>query len=290
LTFQQVISGDDDFAVHLNGARQLRSIRKRWKIVSGQTRQLNEISTFLTLLARTTAIKTPSVELQYGENGASSGDDLVEQSNTCYEYMYGVTPMIATAIQETCRLAEILAQYGDVHDIPDPLLQACEELGERLQSWHLASERPAPIPAGDDEMLAIFTHHANAWHCAALLYYYRRIQNCHAADLVREVDLIADHMHAVEDTKVRSKSECIRRTAPITWPMFVASCDAVGASRDRCRKWWERVERYGISNISRQWEVVQQIWEKMEEIRLNGNDTTSWMDAFVSLDIKLLPV
>ncbi|KAH8893569.1 hypothetical protein GQ53DRAFT_839991 [Thozetella sp. PMI_491] len=287
-----VISGDDDFAMHLDGTKQLRNLRKRWRIMSSQTRQLNDISTFLTLMARTINFQpVPSPVLDSG-NGqpAAMEDESIGSVNL--EYMYGVTPTIAAAIQEICGLAERLERYDcnkEQHLLPEDLLMSCEALGDKLLAWSLESEKPVTISASG-EMSTIFNYHANAWHSAAWIYYCRRIQHYKTEDLAEEVRRVVEYMHAVEDTKVSSKSDSTNRMAPITWPMFIASCHAKGIERDACRRWWERVRRYGIANNEKQWVIVQKIWKREDEMEPNDCSITIWTDLFDSLGSRLLPI
>jgi hypothetical protein len=141
---------------------------------------LNDISIFLSVLAKATTFKASLVPWP-GENRSSPEDDLTINTGpeSCLEYMYGITPTIAAAIQGTCRLAEYVSWYeADTASIPESLLEACEALGDRLLSWSLDLEEVTTIPSNDAEMKSIFDHHAKAWHSAAVIYYCRRIQNC----------------------------------------------------------------------------------------------------------------
>ncbi|KPM41739.1 hypothetical protein AK830_g4852 [Neonectria ditissima] len=279
-----VMSGEDDgFMVHLKGIAQLRNSRRRWRIISGPTRQLNEISAFLALMARTTSLQVHSSTWVSENDDVSNAEDTVIHSGSCYGYMYGITPQIAAAIQETCRLAEFAAQYDrQGHEaIPDDLLEACEALGNRLLSWSLESEATSSIPANDTIMLMIFNLQANAWHHAALIYYYCRIQRYNASDLTGEVERVAEYMHAAEDAKAGIKFNRASIMAPITWPMFIASFNAVGSQRDECRAWWERVQHYGIANIRRQWDIIQQVWKDVDEPQQKGHGSRSWAAILV---------
>ncbi|KAH6955952.1 fungal-specific transcription factor domain-containing protein, partial [Ilyonectria sp. MPI-CAGE-AT-0026] len=281
------IAGDgNEFIAHINAATQLRSLRSRWKIVSQATQKLNAISAFLTILARTTSFQSAQSSERINPN---SNSRLVQSSN-CYEHIYGITPSIAAAIQETCDLSELLMQYDGLPQgsIPDHLLQACEALGDRLLSWRLMSESVISIPADDESMLKIFTQQSNAWHRAALIYYYRRIQRFSSEDLVDDVQYIADQMHAAEDAKAHISQDLVM--APITWPGFIASCEAIGPQRDLLRNWWERIEKYHIGNIARQWDIVQQLWLRDDQMQRDGLGAADWTDSFRILEFHILAV
>lgn len=244
----------------------------------------------MALISRTMSFQVDGLALLYENDEHDLLDNLTIQSGTCYEYMYGITPNIAAAIQETCRLAELVARFGhDNNLIPETLLEACEALGDRLLRWEFDSETVTSIPAGCGVMSTVFEHQVKAWHCAALMYYYRRIQRYQDVDLIEEVECVAAHMHAAEDAKSASMPTGAGPTAPITWPMFIASCETVPWRRDSCIRWWERVQHYGIANIKRQWEIIQQIWAK-EDAQEEGTTRASWIDILSELGTSVLPV
>ncbi|KAJ3539985.1 hypothetical protein NM208_g5258 [Fusarium decemcellulare] len=287
-----IMSGEgDDFRLHINAAYQLRSLRSRWKLVSRSSKQLNEIGAFLALLARTIAFQASASPWNV-QDDVSAGETMIIQSSGCYEYVYGVTPTIAAAIHHTCHLAEHLARFRNEkrESLPDDFLEACEELGNKLQSWQLASENIFSIPKGDGLRFSMLTHQANAWHGAALIYYYTRIQGAQAAHLVQEVECVAEHLHAAEDAKLTTGTIHQRLSmAPITWPALIASCNALGGRRDTWRKWWERIELYNIANNSKQWDIVQKIWDKMDQREQDGEEPLEWMELFDIIGIQLLP-
>ncbi|KAF6814494.1 hypothetical protein CSOJ01_04045 [Colletotrichum sojae] len=274
-----------DFAIHLQGTAQLRKQRRRWQVISRPTRQLNEISDFLCLLARTVSFST----LQ-GPWLSENDDDLDEpiaplpQSDCCFGYMFGITPEVAAYLRETCRLAEYLSWYEQSGErIPDGLLEACENLGDRLCGWSFETEGgDREIPDGGDAR-EIFMHHSNAWHLAAVVYYHRRIQKCHSEGHDQIIARIAEYMHGVEDIKERSSSGNGQKTAPIMWPAFVASCDA--RVRGTWEIWWERASRYRLANYQRQWEIVKTIWTIKDEMEKSGRRCDDWIEVFMNLSM-----
>jgi hypothetical protein len=289
----QVMSAcEADFTVHLRAAMQLRQSRRHWKFLSKATQRLNEIGAFLFLLARTVSFSPKSMQWMQATVGSSDEDSpLGEGSDCCFTYMYGITPMIAEAILETCRLAEQISIYERTKiPIPDSLSEACEILGGRLLSWYLEYETPSSITTEDNDARAIFTNHAKAWHLAALVYYYRRIQgidNKHES-YTCAIERIAEYMHMVEDIKTSSSPGISLEMAPITWPALIASCEAT--FRQPWELWWNRVQCYRIANIQRQWEVVQMIWQKKDQMKEAGLEEPDWITIFQSQECTLLPI
>lgn len=259
--------------------------------MSRQSRQLNEIGAFLALLARTLTFQ-PSTSAWPGCDAQPSTEDstIIERSG-CYEYLYGVTPDIATLIYQTCQLAEHLARFREEGEpMPDDFLEMCEQVGNKLQAWRFNSEKISSIPRGDELRFAILTHQAKAWHSAALIYYYTRIQDCSPEDVVQEVECVAEHMQATEDVKLAFETAYDEpKMAPLTWPALIASCNALRSRREVWRRWWARMQLYRIANIDKQWNIVQQIWDIVDGREEQGEVSVAWTQAFDSIGIHVLP-
>ncbi|KAM0545416.1 hypothetical protein ACHAPJ_011321 [Fusarium lateritium] len=288
-----VLSGEgDDFRVHIEAASQLRNSRSRWKLLSRPSKQLNELSAFLSMLSRTTSFEPSSAPWTGRNDRLVVAEDMLIQSSGCYEHVYGITRTVAAAINQTCRLAAHLARFrrDKEDDIPDDVLEACEEVGDKLQSWRFEHENITSIPSSDGLGMLILKHHAKAWHSAALIYYCTRIQETEPIDLVEETDLVMEHLRAAEDVRLTSGTMHSRDSlAPITWPAFVASCIALKDRRDVWRVWWEQMLSYNIGNINKQWEIVQQIWETLDQAEQQGTDM-DWMKAYESVGRHVLPI
>jgi arginine metabolism regulation protein II len=304
-----------DFSLHLNATLRIRQSRKHWKIISHQTQQVHHISEFLNLLARTTSfsrhredvlIFSPRSKLEDSSLARFQSDTTLslgwmskgvfEGSSHSYEYLYGITTPLICALERVCSLAESLSfyreqQYCIRQNIPNELLEACEALGDDLLAWDLEAENAEILV--DKEIIShvttveIFTHHAHAWHRAVLIYFYRRIQQYSTYDLMVDVAAVASHMHAIEDIKERSGSGMPVRMAPITWPAFIASCEATIIDREIWVAWWTRVcQTYKIANMSRQYDLVQHIWKARDA----SNDERDWIEILVGLHAEVLVI
>ncbi|KAF4126630.1 hypothetical protein GMORB2_0366 [Geosmithia morbida] len=222
-----VMSGcEADYAIHLRGTKQLRHLMRRSTLTSHTTRQLDEISDFLSLLVRC----IPSTAQRHADlmvyNNVSSMAH-IGQPDSCVFYMYGVTPQIAASIQETCQIAESLAWYRyRGQRAPQSLVHSATTLHRELLCWSLEGEAPSLSSIGSMDMRQIFRYHAKAWHQAAVVYYNRRIRRLAGAEVGPYIDAVARNMQAVEDVKSSSASCSQSSMAPITWPAFVASCEA----------------------------------------------------------------
>ncbi|RFN52968.1 lysyl oxidase-like protein 2 3 4 [Fusarium flagelliforme] len=287
-----VLTGEgDDFRMHIQAAAQLRSLRSRWKLMSRPSRQLNELGAFLSLMSRTVSFKPSPTSWDTTSDKTHVAETMILQSSQCYEYVYGITVAIAPAINEICHLAEHLTRFRQSkQDLPDDFLESCEELGNKLQSWRFESENITSFPGSGDFRMALFTQQAKAWHAAALIYYYTRIQDVKRAELIPEVDHVAEYIQAAEDIKLTSETIGQGESmAPITWPAFVASCNATSNRRDVWRRCWERMLCYKLENVSKQWDIVQQIWQILDVAESQGK-SFSWTDAYDIVGINILPV
>ncbi|EPE05890.1 c6 zinc finger domain protein [Ophiostoma piceae UAMH 11346] len=311
-----IMSGcEADFVVHLRGTKQLQQRRKNFRLMSRATRQLNQISDFLFLLTRTTwfpmslaDLSTSPYAVDDDDEGSVEDKTLDKMVDSCYPYMYGISPTLASYMNETCRLAECLKghelRHGDTEPPPEPLLEACERLGDRILSWTHALEEEDDgrilSSTGDPLARAIFRPHAQAWHLAIVIYYFRRIHRTRGPDHAQHVLTIAQCMHEVEDIKERalsnyaSSSVAMRRRAavsmaPITWPAFIASCE--GLHRGPWMRWWQRVQCYQIANIRRQWEMVEKLWQHKDQMEQAGQAASfDWTKVFRGYELTLMPI
>ncbi|OGM48376.1 hypothetical protein ABOM_003368 [Aspergillus bombycis] len=270
-----------DFRVHLQGISNFQAPRRKWQLISADTRQLNTQSAFLNLLARTTSPCIPSPWVGSRDSRHREHDSLTATNSRsfCHEFTYGVTADIAAAILETITLYECLEFYREAQEsAPDDLLQACEDLGDRLLSWTLGSDKVPSFSDKRADEFDIFKHHSHAWHGAALTFYLNCIQGAKAQDLVDEVATVASHMLAVEEIKSRHVTS---QMAPISWPAFIASCCAL--DREHWETWWLEVQKYGIGSIRRQYSIVQEIWSEMDTDPSKG-----WLQILHERNIQVL--
>ena len=93
-------------------------------------------------------------------------------------------------------------------------------------------------------------------------------------------------MNRAEDLKTEL-SNAVARPAPITWPAFIASCEAVGEFRQLWSTWWERVRVYHMLSYTEQFHAITRVWSASDE---DGSNTFDWRRALKALNIRILPV
>jgi arginine metabolism regulation protein II len=278
----QIMNGDtSDYWIHLKGCNQLQKSRHFSNVVSLPTQQLNSISSFLGLLALTTSHKFEP--LPWPCEGSPFSKPLFRADEKSIEYMYGITLDLANALQRTCDLAQYLEFYsGKI--VPPTLLEACEDLGDELATWKIDNELFSTIDPGQTAMLDIARCQARAWHSSILIFYYRTIRMCNPTDLEDDRKIVLKNLTVAETLKdqfLKGK----KQAAPITWPAFMAACEAT--DREPWIEWWNKVnEGYRIGNFSRQWRIIQEMWGVIDTDVIGIH----WRDVLIRLDTLVLAI
>ncbi|KAJ5529138.1 hypothetical protein N7527_002531 [Penicillium freii] len=280
VTIDTMTGEDSDFPIHLKGCRQLQRPDNASDALNDSTRQVSSICHFLSLLARTTAHELES--RPWATEGPLFEEPYFHVDDTNIQYMYGITPYLGNMLQKTCQVAEYLAfyQYGEM---PAILLDACSELYDEIFSWDIESESFHLITLEEPTMLEIIRCQALAFHSAIVIFYYRAIENSSPVDLQERVRAIWKNLSLAEDLK-DAYSCGDKRAAPMSWPAFIAACEAT--DRQPWVAWWERVQGYSMGNFKRQWKVIQEIWNIMN----SDENVVSWRDALKQSGKLVLPI
>lgn len=278
----QIIDGGiNDHWIHLEAAIQLQASRHHAHLVSRETRQLNIRCTMLHLFAQTALFK-PEPKPWNGEIHVLNCMTQ-DYSDASIEYLYGITTTLATSIDKIYRLTQYLAYYED-QKYPETLLEACESLGDELHFWTIDSESFTTIVTEQDYTLQVVRAQAKAFHYAALIYYYRSVQNCDRKDLGSEQEATLLAMNEAEDLKLLFVKED-SSPAPITWPAFIASCEAMGEHRRKWDKWWARVEKYRLRNYSIQQSIVHRVWVELDK----STTPLDWREVLAVMNLRVIP-
>ena len=279
--FQIIDGGVTDHWIHLEAARSLQKSRKKLSLTSRQTQQLNTICSMLCLFAQT-AIYNHS-PLPWQPNVLAADEGMQDGFPVCVEFLYGTTSALTVAMFKTLRLSQCLNFYGN-QPLPEALLEACEDLHDELLSWSIETECFSTIETTDVNMMEMMRAQAVAFYNSTLIYYYRSIQKCHRRDLQKEQHEVLAAMNLVEDIKAAARDQRYW-AAPVTWPAFVASCEAIDLDRDAWAKWWDRTQHYRMSNYVKQKSIIDSIWA-----RLDSHSTTDWREILSSMGVRVIPV
>lgn len=206
---------------------------------------------------------------------------LFSSSDTHIEYIYGITPTLGNLLHRACQIAEALSIYDRQH-IPKSLQRARNALRAELLTWNLATDdcHLAKSEAGIS-MLEIVRRQARAFHSAVLIFYYRAIENHPLIDPQLEVLNVWENLTIAEQNKEHGLQNH-RYGAPMSWPGFVAACEAV--NRQPWVEWWGKVQRYNLGNFRRQWSIIQEVWGIMD------SQDICWRDALQRCGKLVLPI
>jgi arginine metabolism regulation protein II len=167
--------------------------------------------------------------------------------------------------------------------LPNGFLEACEALGDELSSWEMRFESFSAV-GPEEDTLPVAHAQAKAFHYASLIYYYRSVQNCDRETLTMEQEATLTAMNEAEDLK-ENLIEPSSRPAPISWPAYIASCEAVRGQREEWKKWWIRVQSYRLKSFSKQYATIQKVWENLDR-----HQTSDWRKELEALNIHIIPV
>ncbi|KAL1887908.1 arginine metabolism regulation protein II [Sporothrix stenoceras] len=321
VTVDTMAGEDSDFPVHLKACYQLKKppalLDQDGAEVegSGSNSQIYSICRFLTLLARTTS---PVIVARPWKVFPNDSDDIparfsvpnFRDTERSVEYMYGITPALGNMLAQTCQMAEHLAYYQQQRNSREPLLkplqQAIAALGDDIAGWSVDDEPfgliQADNEAGEHTMREIARCQARAFHGAVLLYYCRTLltyglQDRRVApvsvDVHAQVQVIWAQLTTAEDLKdayYHRFSDGMKRSAPMSWPAFIAACEAAPADRPLWVAWWERVNGYRIGNFARQWQIIQDVWQLQDRTEEQGHGRIGWREALARTGKLVLPI
>lgn len=260
---------------------QLLQSRMRLRLVSPQTKLLGSMCRMLSLFSQTTRLDfTP---ISWPEDGLSPDLGLGDFPD-CVEFIYGITPFLAKAILRTYRLSQYLAYY-ERPNIPSGLLEACESLHDDLISWSIESEPFSSFSSIEHQYLDVVKAQASSFYYALMIYHLRSVHNCPRSELRREQHATLKALHLAEDLK-QSLSKQDYWAAPLTWPAFMASCEATGEDRQLWLAYWERLRAYRMVNFASQEALVHQIWASLDA----EDELTDWRQALSRLHVRIIPV
>ncbi|KAE8423816.1 fungal-specific transcription factor domain-containing protein [Aspergillus pseudocaelatus] len=274
--------GVHDHWIHLEAGFRLQASRHHSPLISRETGQLNAICTMLRLFAQTAQ---PNMEpLPWISKNPCFEARACDYSNPSIEYLYGITSAIARSIDKIYLATQHLSYYKN-QSYPPGLMEACEALGDELCSWTMCSESFSAVGSEEEQAIQVAHAQAKAFHYASLIYYYRSVQNCDASSLCVEQEATLAAMNEAEDLKA-CFFDRTSRPAPISWPAYIASCEAVGEMRQNWDQWWIRVQAYRLKSFSKQHATIHQVWAILDR----SPTSLDWRKALEALNIRIIPV
>ena len=137
----------------------------------------------------------------------------------------------------------------------------------------LASSDGVEQDPSNDTRIQSILNNAEAYRHSAFVYLYRTIQS-----LPRSHSLVQKHVHLslqACSNVVNLAEKC--QDGPMSallWPLFVAACDAVSEEdRKLAVEGFGGIEkRQGMNNIRRAWEVVREVWRRVDELQVSAEE------------------
>ena len=191
--------------------------------------------------------------------------------------MDGATHLTQFAIAQTEKLAAAIESYEYKKiPVPEHLTAGINQLSTHLQTFQPGYDIPLVFNTGDDPKEIMHNNLELAWYLSANVYFHNRLLNIFDNDLRPTVEDILECLHRAEEIKMKLQPDLLCRDLPVTFPAFVASCNAI--DRRPWKYFWRSMQQYDCPNISAQWGVVKEIWEFLDDFRAVGAKNLSWVD------------
>jgi arginine metabolism regulation protein II len=283
-----------EYWIHLDGlellARQLRNDGKTSTI----TDRLIANSSFLSTVASTTSIELPSIPWEYDTIDSSDVEEERFNVHNGLEVTYGITYSLARLMRRIVARSQNIAFYVS-QDMPLPtsLIAACSKLSDDISEWSIDSEPLSELFVLDSERdchisLQLARSHLLAFAHSLRVYYHTRILPCSSSEMSHYVEMVAHHLMTIESIKSEANYDS-NVAATITWPGFIASCEAKqGSERDVWCRWWNGMLRHRIGNIPHLWNIVQKAWSLRDDE--GSTEVPGWIPALRATGKRVLAI
>lgn len=185
------------------------------------------------------------------------------------------------AITQTEKLAETIERYEkDDLPVPEHLTASISQLSSHLEEFQPDNDIELFLGPGMDPEQIVYNNLEVAWYVSACLYFYNRLDNTFIDDVPFFVNTILMCLLRAEEIKTLVEPDVLRRRVPITFPAFVASCNAT--KRDPWVGLWNTIQQYENDVANSQWMTVQHLWDLMRYTAESGVDLT-WVELMRGL-------
>ena len=279
-----------EYWVHLEGVNQIRKQLENLATPLSRNGRIFTISSFLTILSDTTSLELPYLPWP-GHPSFPSSDNDFSDSGYGLEFTYGITATLANIMHRMTILSQHISYFiTNTIQFPSSLLSACSNLSNTLRNWSIESEPLYSLSSikTDPTTLLLAKTHIQAFATALQIYYHTRVLPCPGSVMTQHVDRVGMLLSSIETIKTETGYNLHHRTASITWPGFIASCEAeAGRAREVWIQWWGQMQGYRIGNISQLWNVVQEAWRLRDQ---GINEVPAWMPVLRRSGRRVLAV
>jgi arginine metabolism regulation protein II len=196
------------------------------------------------------------------------------------EHTFGITPSIATMIYRTHKIWFYAQGRTCLPDLPeDEVNDSLAKLAEGFETWDPDLETYASVVGDDIKNLALLRSLSTSFYYSARIYFhccFRFGSSCYDSTPARLSDLT---LMALEQSEL-DRPPASKHGTPLSWPAFVAACEAPPTLRARWTCYWQTLLLHGIGTQQAAWRIVQRVWEKKNN---SLSKDTGWGDEDVVL-------
>ncbi|CAG8903484.1 unnamed protein product [Penicillium egyptiacum] len=197
--------------------------------------------------------------------------------NSPFGSLDGATHLTLFAITQTDKLAEAIERYELLKaPLPERFIAGIDSLSSHLQTFRPDDDIPLFLDSGLGAQEIIHNNLEVAWYLSACIYFHNRINNSFVDDVSFAVNAILMCLLRAEEIKAQLEPDFMYRDYPVTFPAFVASCNAIDRYPWAC--WWLTIQGYGIRDVRSQWRVIQRLWELIDVTHEPGEVDFSWLE------------
>ena len=290
------MSGDTaTCSVHLDGAAQLISHVSARKVkFSRKAQTLHRIYLYLRVIYESTAVRTrtrdgsrfglslgprrttraapvvaPQALTEEDEDSPSSTapmeldvDPIPDPASemTSYETIYGIPQSLLMMLKKAIDLIDLVEdERAETGTMSEPLAGLCDELERDIMDWPLEERLDRYCEADSGTSARIIYHQTKSFHNALIIFFSQNVRLLGFRYLRQYVETILDSIETIEQIKTETNI----LAAPLFWPAFIGATEAFQDShQERFRKWYDRVEVYGIEAVRTGIQVIHEVWRR----------------------------
>ncbi|KAJ5686780.1 hypothetical protein N7536_009399 [Penicillium majusculum] len=185
------------------------------------------------------------------------------------------------AITQTEKLAEFIDEFDKANKpVPGYLTAGIGELASHLQRFRPDDGIQLFLAPGMDPEEIVYNNLEVAWWLSACLYFYNRLTDTFDDNVPFSVNTILMCLLRAEEIKTMIEPDVSRRRNPVTFPAFVAACNA--SFRQSWVYWWRSVQKYYHLTAGSQWLTIKLVWAIKQSMAAGVN--LSWVDILRGTD------
>lgn len=193
---------------------------------------------------------------------------------SAYECIYGIPQSLLLLLKESIEAIDEVTTHranSEILPIPTSLNHLCDDLERKIMDWPLEERFRRYKESKNSVSATIIYHQTRAFLNALIIYFSQGVMLMSHRYLRQYVQAVLDSIEAIEQLKAETKI----LAAPLFWPAFMGATEAFEPRlQERFRKWYGRVEVYGIEAVRTGIQVVHEVWRQGPTT--NRQEDTGW--------------